>query len=104
MDGHNWKIRCCISCHKTNILYFVSCNTGKTVNFRHKMNNHITACGYGTSTDKFDNHVFKYSNKNENVAKEPYFKVYAFMTVNNENKLLCYESCLHKMGFDTMNC
>ena len=32
------------------------------------------------------------------------FKVYAFMTVNNENKLLCYESYLHKMGFDTMNC
>ena len=43
--------------------------TGKTVNFRHKMNNHIvnfrhkmnihiTACRYGTSTDKFDNHIF----------------------------------------------
>ena len=26
------------------------------------------------------------------------------MTVNNENKLICYESYLHKMGFDTMNC
>ena len=38
------------------------------------------------------------------VAKELYFKVYAFMTVNNENKLLCYESYLHKMGFDTLNC
>ena len=36
--------------------------------------------------------------------KKPYFKVYAFMTVNNGNKLLCYESYLHKMGFDTMNC
>ena len=50
------------------------------------------------------NHVFKCINKNDHVAKEPYFKVYAFMTVNNENKLLCYESYLHKMGFDTMNC
>ena len=68
------------------------------------MNNHITACRYGTSTDKFDNHVFKCINKNDHVAKEPYFKIYAFMTVNNENKLLCYESYLHKMGFDTMNC
>ena len=79
-------------------------HTGKTVNFRHRMNNHITACCYGTSTNKFDNHVFKCINKNDHVAKEPYFKVYAFMTVNNENKLLCYESYLHKMGFDTMNC
>ena len=96
-----------INCHSTNVSYFLSCNgdttyTDKTVNFR--MNNHITACRYGTSTDKFDNHVFKCSSKNEHVAKEPYVKVYAFMTVNNENKLLCYESCLHKMGFDTMNC
>ena len=56
------------------------------------MNNHIIACCYGTSTNKFENHVFKCSNKNKHVAKEPYFKVYAFMTVNNENKLLHYES------------
>ena len=65
------------------------------------MNNHISACHYGTSTDKFNNHAFKCSNKNDYVAKEPYFKVFASMTVNNENKLLCQESYLHKMGFDT---
>ena len=71
----------------------------------HRMNNPITACHYGTSTDKFDNHVFKCSKKKKHVAKELYFKVYAFLTVsNNEYKLLCYESYLHKMGFDTMNC
>ena len=95
-----------------NVLYFVSCNscngnttyTSKTVNFGHRMNNHITACHYRTSTDKFHNHVFNCSNKNEHAAKELYFKVYAFMTVNNENILLCYESYLNKMGFDTMNC
>ena len=68
------------------------------------MNNHITPCRYGISTDKFDNHAFKRSNKNLYVAKEPYFKVYTFMTVKNENKLLCYEFYLHKKGFDTMNC
>ena len=61
----------------------------KTVNFRQRMNNYMTAFCYGTSTDKFDNHVFKCSNKNERVANEPYFEVYAFMIVNNENKLLC---------------
>ena len=65
------------------------------------MNNHITAYRYGTSTDKFDSHVFKCINKNDHVAKELYSKVYAFMTVNNKNKLLCYESYLHKMVFDT---
>ena len=44
------------------------------------------------------------SDKNLHIAKEPYFKVYAFMTINKENKLLCYESYLHEMRFDTMNC
>ena len=82
-NGYNWKIRCHINCHSTNVLYFLSCNscngnttcTGKTVNFRRRMNNYIPVCRYGTSTDKFDNHVFKYSNKDKHVAKEPYFKV-----------------------------
>ena len=110
-NGYNWKIRCHINCHSINVLYFLSCNscdgnttnTGKTVNFRHRKNNHITACCYGTSTNKFDNHIFKCSSKNESVVKEPYSKVYAFLIVNNENKLLCSEFYLHEMGFDTMN-
>ena len=32
----------------------------KTVNVRHRMDNHITACRYETSTDKFSDHVFNY--------------------------------------------
>ena len=52
------------------------------------MNNEITARHYGTSTEKFDNHVFKSINQNNNVNKEHYFKGFAFMAVNNENKLL----------------
>ena len=99
-NGYNWKIRFHINCPSINVLYFLSCNsfnvntahTGRAVNFRHRMNNHISECRYGTSIDKFDNHNFKCSNKNDYVAKEPYFKVCAF------------ESYLHKMGFDTMNC
>ena len=99
-------------CHSTNVLYVLSCNscngnityTGKTVNFRHRTNNHMTACRHGIPTDKFDNHVFKCSNKDKHIAKEPYFKVYAFMIVNNKIRLLRYESYLHKMGFDTINC
>ena len=58
------------------------------------MNNYKTASHHRTSANKFDNHVFKCSNKNKHVAKELYFKVYAFMAVNNENKLLCHESYL----------
>ena len=107
-NGYNWKVRCDINCHSINVLSFLSCNscdgnttyTGKTVNFRHSKNNHKTACRCGIPTNKFDNHVFKWSKRNERVAKKPYFKVYAFMTVKNENQLLFYESYLHKMGFD----
>ena len=46
---------------------------------------------------------FQYSIKNDYIAKEIYFKVYAFMKVSKENKFLYYEPCLHKMGFHTMN-
>ena len=50
----------------------------------------------------FKNHVFKRSNK-KNVAKVPYLKVHGFMTVDIENKLLCYGSYLHKTRIYTMN-
>ena len=84
-NGYNWNLRCHINYHSIKVLYCLSCNscnanttyTDKTVNLRHKMNNHITACRCGTSADKLDNHVFKCSNKNEHVVKEHYFKVYA---------------------------
>ena len=111
-NEYNRKIECHINCHSISALDFLSCNycndntkcNGKTVNLQHSLNNHITACRYGISTDKFDNYVFKCSDRNKHVAKEPYFKVYAFITVSNEKKLLCYEFYLHEMGFDTMNC
>ena len=82
-NGFNWKLRCHTNCHNTNVSCFSSCNfcngntiyTGKTVNFRYRMNNHITACRSGTPTDKCDNRVFKCVNNNEYVAKEPYFKL-----------------------------
>ena len=68
------------------------------------MNDDITACCYRRSTDKFEKHDFKCSNKNKYFIKEPYLKVYAFMTVINEDKLLFYGSYLYKIGCDTMNC
>ena len=98
-----------ISCHSINDLYFLSYNSsnGNTTYTskmnRHIMNNQITVGRYGTFTGKFDNHVFKCSNENEHVAKESYFKIYTFMTDNNENKLLCYEPYSHKIRFNIMN-
>ena len=58
---YNWKIRCHINLGSIYILYLLTCNfcnghirnTGKTVNFRLRMNYHITAYRYGTPTDKF---------------------------------------------------
>ena len=38
------------------------------------MNIDITVCRYGTFTDIFDKHIFKYSNKKEHVAKERILK------------------------------
>ena len=53
----------------------------------------------------FDNHVFKFSKDNKHLSKEPYFKVYAFMTISNENAFSWDESYLHKVvRFDTTNC
>ena len=50
--------------------------------------NCVAACRYGTSTDIHLTTVFNCSNKTEHVTKEPYFKVYAFMTDNHENKFV----------------
>ena len=85
--------------------FTVSCNsydgntrcTGKTVKFRHIMNNHVTMCCCQTSTDRFDSNIFKCRNKTEHVPKKPYFKVYAFKTLKNKNKLW-YEILLTKDG------
>ena len=56
------------------LMFYTSCDvtwcdgnttyTGKRISFRQGMNNHIIACRYGTSTDKFDNRVFEWSDKN----------------------------------------
>ena len=59
-----------------------------------KINHCITACRYGIFTDKFENYVSKFSHKNEHVTIETYFVIYAYMKVNNENKLLFQKSYL----------
>ena len=66
------------------------------------MNNHISECRTGNSSDKFDIHVFN-CRKKHNYNTEPYFKIFAFMTVPHESMLATYEKFLHDKGFDTLN-
>ena len=103
------SIREKIMCNSKNVLYFLKCSicnlttyTGKTNNFRLRMNNHISECRTGNTCDRFDIHVFN-CRKINNYHTEPYFKIYAFMTVKHENMLLSYEAYLHKKQYDTLN-
>ena len=66
-----------------------------------RMNNHISSCHNGTSTNKFDNHVFKCFKPKE--LKEPYFKIFALVKLSSESLLLTYESYFHHHGYDTLN-
>ena len=63
------------------------------------MNNYLSACRLGTSTDKFDNHVYNCKNNDS----EPYFRLTILMEVNDVNKLLTYEKSFHPKGYDTIN-
>ena len=72
-----WEVKTHITCDSKMVLYFQICsfceiesNVGKTVNLRLRMNNHISACRIGNSTDKFDNHVNACQKGKD--AKEPY--------------------------------
>ena len=80
----------------------VTTYTGRTNNLRLRTNNHISSCANGTGTDIFDIHVYNCGVKDGNLHK-PYFKLYAFMEFNSEQKLILYEKMLHKKKLDTMN-
>ena len=111
-NGEEWHINSKITCNSLNVLYWLKCmkcddkdvtsNTGKTYDFRERMNNHISACRNGGSSDLFDEHVYECKQKHPNPDEEPYFHIYAYMTVRKEN-LLTYENHLHRKGYDTIN-
>ena len=108
-NGEQWDVRCQITCNSKLVLYYLKCNmcnyetyTGRTVDIRERTNNHITCCRHGDGTDKFDLHVHNCGIYNGNL-NEPFFKMYAFMTVNCEQKLILYERMLHRKKLDTMN-
>ena len=111
-NGTEWHINSRIDCNSLNVLYWLKCmkcntkdstsNTGKTWDFRERMNNHISACRKGGSSDLFDQHVYECKKKHPDPDAEPYFHIYAYMIVRKEC-LLTYEKHLHRKGFDTIN-
>ena len=109
-NGKTWEIRSHITCHSIYYLKCVWCDddveietyTGKTNDFRLRMNNHISSCKTGHGTDKFDRHVFDCRQKHPN-SREPWFQVYAFFTVKDQDLLPAYEKHLHRLGLDTLN-
>ena len=105
-----WLIKTDISCKSKNVIYYLKCVSchfkvtyiGKTNDLRLRMNNHISACRHGESSDIFDNHVYKCRLAN-NHNDEPYFHIHAFIKLPDERLLLSYESYLHSKRYDTMN-
>ena len=89
-----WHVKCHITCNSINTIYYLVCsccnNTsyiGKTNNLRKRMNCHISEIRTGNTTDLFDKHVIKCKNLH-NLSKEPFFKIYALITLPNEESLL----------------
>ena len=64
-NGETWEIRSHINCDSKNVLYYLEClmrgkitKTGKTdTKFRMRLNNHISDCRTGNTSDIFDLHV-----------------------------------------------
>ena len=110
-NNKTWEIRCHINCNSTNVIYYLVCNMCNAVTYngktwqklRGRMNDHISKCGSGKGSNKFDKHVHECGTKNGNL-KPPYFKIFAYMKLSSRDLLDSYESYFHKNGFDTMNC
>ena len=102
----NWTVKCRITCHSKNVIYFLACNNcdctyiGKTNELRKRMNNHISESRHGNTKNILDKHVFNCLGPDK---IEPYFRIYVLLEVNDPSKLLTYESNFHNKGFDTMN-
>ena len=97
-----------VTCESKNVIYFLKCTRynysttyiGKTVDLRSRMNNHITSCRLGRSTDKFDNHVF-YCMQNQ--KQKPFFQILTVIKLADEQNLPFYEKLLQNRGYDTLN-
>ena len=103
-----WYIRSHITCQSKNVIYFLKCSScnysttyiDKTVDLHSRMNNYITSCRLGGSTDKFDSHVFYCMQKKK---REPFFQILTLMKLADKQNLLFYEKPLQNRGYDTLN-
>ena len=115
-DGSEWTIKGNVTCHSKCVLYYLVClfcngdtsKTGKTNKFRARMNNHISECGSGATSDLFDLHVHQCMKDHgapmhEGRFIQPYFKVYVYFEVSEPKLLIPYEDHLHSKNFDTIN-
>ena len=107
-NGYEWEVRSHITCHSKNVIYFQRCNfcdyesnIGKTNHLRKRTNVHISSCRTGNGTDIFDRHVYHCHQGKNKVG--PFFKLWVFMEVDDDKKLLPYENYLQRRGFDTTN-
>ena len=91
-NDFEWIIKCHISCNSRNVKCLVrkgkTTYTGKTNIIRLRTNNHISGCKHDNFTNIFHYHVF--ACKQGKNLNEPYFELYAFMTVKNERDLLTH--------------
>ena len=115
-DGSEWTIKGNVTCHSKCVLYYLVClfcngdtsKTGKTNKFRTRMNNHISECNSGATSDLFDLHVHQCMKDHgapmhEGRFIQPYFKVYVYFEVSEPKLLIPYEDHLHSKNFDTIN-
>ena len=112
-NGTLWELRCFANCNSLNVIYFLKCNfcsfetySGKTGDLRDRTNNHISCCRKGTGRNKFDNHVYacaKTNGKDIPNSLEPFFELHVMMVLKDYDKLLGYESNIHKQNHDTLN-
>lgn len=108
-NGKTWEIRSHINCNDRNVIYYLECcfcngkvtKTGKTkTKLRERINNHISECASGNTTDVFDTHCHECG---AHTKQEPYFKIRAFMKLETPDKLLTYEKLLHERKYATIN-
>ena len=110
-NNTKWEIRSHINCNSKNVIYYLEClmcngkvtKCGKTENkLRTRMNNHISDCLTGNTTDIFDQHVHKCGIE-KNCLTPPYFRIKAFMKLSSPDKLLTYENTMHQRKYATIN-
>ena len=109
-NGTEWTIKSHITCQSKCVVYYLVCvfcngdvsKTGKTNIFRKRMNNHISDCRSGDTSDKFDIHVHQCMKKHKKYDP-PFFKIYVYLEVSHPKYLIPYEDHLHTKNFDTIS-